>query len=427
MTITTIAGSVTTGNSGEGGPATSAQLMSPGAVATDSLSGSVFITDIMIYKVQMVSSTGIITTFAGMGTMGSSGDNGAATSAYLYGPNGVATDNNGNVFIVDAWNNRIRKVSSTGIITTFAGMGTMGTSGDNGAATSAYLNGPNGVAVDISGNVYIADSNNYKVRMVTPSNGIITTIAGIGSYGCTGDNGAATSAYLSNLNAIAVDINGNLYIADYFKIRKVTRATGIITIFAGAMAQTGSSGDGGPATSALFSSTNGVAINSVGTVFIVDSGNYVIRMVTIDGIISTIAGTRGVYGTAGDGGAPASCSFQNLRGIAVDSSDRVYLTDGSRIRRIGNTFACPAGSYVSSFTSSTCAACPTGTYSASTNITTSCTLCMANTYMSSTGATACTVCPAGTMNFVVGATSVASCTVREDVCFLMFTGRFLSL
>ena len=416
------------GCTGDNGAATSIPLYGPSGVATGS-NGTVLIADTYNYRVRKVSNSGIITTFAGTGSMGNSGDNGAATSANLNYPNGVAVDISGNAYIVDTNNYRIRKVTKSGIITTIAGTGMPGCSGDNGdngQATSAYLAYPNGVAVDISGFVYIIGSNNYRVRMVSP-NGIITTVAGTGSYGCTGDGGAATSALFSNLYAIAVDINGNLYIADWFKIRKVTRATGIITIFAGAMAQEGSTGDGGPATSALFSSTNGVAVNSVGTVFIADQNNYVIRMVTIDGIISTFAGTRGVYGSAGDGGAPANCLFQSLRGLAVDSSDRLYVADSSRVRMIGNSFACPAGSFVFSTTAGTCVACPTGTYSATTSLATSCSLCMANTYMSSTGATVCTVCPAGTMNFVVGATSVASCTVREDVCFLMFTGRFLSL
>ena len=255
--ITTIAGTGTEGDSGDGGAATSAQLHWPYGVALDNR--MVYIADFANNKVRMVSSTGIITTFAGTGAWGDGGDGGAATSALLNNPFDVAVDISGNVYIADSYNGKIRLVksngiistlatnmpsfgiavdnngnvyatvsqkiliiNSAGIITTFAGTGGQGSSGDGEAATSALLHNPEGVAVDISGNVYIADSSNNKIRMVN-SAGIITTIAGTGTQGITGDGNAATSAHLNFPTGVAVDLSGNVYIADTYnnKIRLV--------------------------------------------------------------------------------------------------------------------------------------------------------------------------------------------------------------
>ena len=354
----------------------------------------------------------IITTFAGTGTAGTNGDHGAATSAQLNNPEGVAVDIRGNVYIADDGNHKVRLVNSAGIITTYAGTGGYGYSGDGGKATSAYFNSLTGVAVDLSGNMYIADQPNNNIRLVT-SSGIITTFAGTGTAGRSGDGGKASSAQLQFPNGVAVDISGNVYIADYgnYKVRLVNSA-GIITTYAG----TGGyaySGDGGAATSAQLNGPNGVAVNSVGTIYIADSNNYVIRMVNSAGIITTFAGTGRVAGSAGDGGVPTSCLLGYPSAVAVDTSNRVYVIDDNKIRVISMTYACPAGNYMSSTSSGTCALCPTGSYQAASSSATSCNLCSASTYMSSTGATSCMACPAGTMSFVLGATSAASCaTVR---------------
>ena len=176
------------------------------------ISGNVYIADSDNNKIRMVTSTGIIATFAGTGTLGDSGDGGAATSAQLSQPYGVSVDITGNVYITDFFNKKIRMVTSTGIIRTFAGTGTKGSSGDGGAATSAQLSYPYGVAMDLSGNVYIADTGNYKIRMVNRA-GIITTFAGTGAKGSSGD-GAATSSQLGYPQGVSVDISGNVYIAD---------------------------------------------------------------------------------------------------------------------------------------------------------------------------------------------------------------------
>ena len=273
--ITTFAGTGAVGSSGDGGAATSAQLGYPSGVSA-SMSGNVFIADTYNNKIRMVTNTGIITTIAGTGAVGSSGDGGAATSARLYHPYGLSVDISGNVYIIDSINNKIRLVSSTGIITTFAGTGMWGSNGDGGAATSAQLSAPRGVSVDISGNVYFADTNNHKIRMVT-STGIITTIAGTGDVGSSGDGSAATSAQLAGPMGVSVDISGNVYIADSYNnnIRMVT-SLGIITTIAGTGA-VGSCGDGGVATSAQLNSPEGVSVDISGNVYISDYYNQKIR------------------------------------------------------------------------------------------------------------------------------------------------------
>ena len=237
--ITTVAG---TGSSlwpsGDGGPATSADLWYPKEVAVD-LSGNIYIATFTTVRV-VTKSSGIITTLVGTaGIGGTSGDGGPATSALLTSPNGVAVDSSGNVYIVDMSNYNIRVVSASGIITTFAGDGYKGLdgwgrySGDGGPATSASFNIPWGVAVDLSGNVYISDSYNYRVRVVKKTTGIITTLAGTGTGGY--GNGPATSTGIQNIEGVAVDLSGNVYIADYNSnvISKVTNSTGILTIYAG--------------------------------------------------------------------------------------------------------------------------------------------------------------------------------------------------
>ena len=320
--ITTIAGTGTAGSSGDGGAATSAQLGYPYGVSVD-ISGNVYIADRNNNKIRMVTKTGIITTIAGTGTAGSYGDGGAATSAQLNWPYGVSVGMSGNVYITDTYNNKIRMVNSTGIITTIAGTGTAGSSGDDGAATSAQLAG-GALSVDISGNVYITDNN--KIRMVT-STGIITTFAGTGLQGSSGDGGAATSAQFNYPSGVSVDISGNVYIADQgnHKIRMVT-SVGIITTIAGGTF--GGGGDGGAATSAQFLYLDRISVDISGNVYISDAGNQKIRMVSSSGIITTIAGT-GIWGISGDGGAATSAQLASPSGLSVDISGNVYIAESA--------------------------------------------------------------------------------------------------
>src|ERR1017187_8041641 len=328
--ITTVAGNGTA-FSGDNGPATSAQLSFPSGGAADS-AGNFYIADFGNYRIRKVFN-GVITTAAGNGTRAFSGDNGSATGAQLYEPSGVAVDSAGNLYISDFTSSRIRKVSN-GVITTVAGNGTDGFSGDNGPATSAQLHGPWGVAVDSAGNLYVADRDNNRIRKV--SNGVITTVAGNGTVGFSGDSGPATSAQLSLPNSVAVDSAGNVYIADSNnnRVRKVSN--GVITTVAG-NGLYGYSGDNGPATSAHLYTPFGVAVDSVGNLYIADTGNYRIRKVS-NGVITTIAG-NGTHGFSGDNGPATSAQLYAPFGVTLDSVGKVYVVDrdNSRVRMLTPT------------------------------------------------------------------------------------------
>ena len=278
-----------------------------------------------------------ITTFAGTGTAGFTADGGAASGAGLGGPFGVAVDGSGNVYIADQYNNRVRKVSG-GNISTVAGTGVNAFSGDGKAATAATLSAPDGVAVDSSGNLFISDSSNYVVRKVATS-GIITTVAGVQTQGpgFAGDGGPATSGVLSHPAALALDTAANLYIADPGNnaVRMVSTA-GVITTVVGATPP-GFTGDGGPARNARLNNPIGLAIDRAGNIYIGDSGNNRIRMISSStGNITTIAGT-GVGGRLGDGGLASKAQLNNPKGVAVDAAGNVYIADSfnSRIRVIG--------------------------------------------------------------------------------------------
>lgn len=339
--INTIAGNGTQGYSGDNGVATSAELGQPPDVAVDSV-GNIYIADAGNNVIRKVTaSTGIITTVAGTGAAGYTGDGGAATSATLNFPFGLAVDGNGNLYIADANNQAIRKVTaSTGIITTFAGNGTAGYTGDGGQATSAEIDQPLRVAVDSSGNIYFSDPNNNVIRKVTMSTGIITTVAGNGTAGYTGDGGQATNAEISNPYGVAVDGAGNIYISDRANsvIRKVTASTGIITTVAGNGTQ-GYSGDGGAATSAAVWGPPGVAVDSAGNIYIADLNNDAIRKVSAStGIITTVAGNHS-GGFSGDGGPATSAALSGPAGVAVDGNGNLYIADkfNNRIRVVGGT------------------------------------------------------------------------------------------
>ena len=343
--ITTVAGT-TWRFTGDGGPATNAPLGELRGIAVDA-AGNLFAADASNNVVVKISPAGILTVVAGNGTAGFSGDGGPATSAQLNRPWGVAVDATGNVYIAD--NQRIRRVSPTGVITTIAGTGAAGFSGDGGLAISATFNKPIGVAVDAAGNVYVADNNNLRIRRISPD-GTIASVAGNGAAGYSGDGGPATLASLnSSLDyglGIAVDTAGSLYIADMknHRIRKVPRG-GVITTVAG-NGNPGFSGDLGPAVSASLYDPQDVAVDAAGNLYIADNGNKRVRKVSPGGIISTVAGT-GAEGFSGDGGPAIKASFYYLRGVAADAAGNVYVTDvlSGRIRRFtpGGTISTVAG------------------------------------------------------------------------------------
>ena len=285
----------------------------------------------------------IISTYAGS-TSGSTGDNYPAINAQLSGVSGVVVDLSGNLYVADTYNNAIRFINKqTGIIKTIAGMvnGTWGAGGDGYAATLAKLSSPNGVSLDTMNNLYIADTGNNKIRLVTFSTGIITTFAGTGGEsGSSGDGDAAISAQLGHPQAVGCDFGGNVYIADTGnnKIRKVN-SDGIITTFAGvggySMGGMGSIGDGGKAIHATLSTPSGVAADNYGNVFIADSYNGRIRMVNSTGIIITIAGGGSCFGSC-DGFHAVEVLFDTIAGVTLDISGNVYFTDSmfNRIYRV---------------------------------------------------------------------------------------------
>jgi uncharacterized protein (TIGR03437 family) len=315
--VTLVAGTGTAGYNGDNIPAASAQLSGPTGLAVDS-AGNLYIADAGNFRVRVVSN-GIITTIAGNGSQGYSGDNGPAANAQFNGLADLALDSSGNLYIADFYNQAIRMVSH-GTIATVAGNGTYGIGGDNLRATSVPLAGPSGVAIDSAGNLYIAEAYNNKIRKV--SNGMIGTVAGTGAAGFTGDKGQATLATLQQPTDVAVDSAGNLYIADWGnnRIRKVTAATGVISTVAGNGTKT-FNGDIGGATSLGLTSPQHVAVDVAGNFYIVDTGR--IRKVA-NGTATTMAGGGS---PAGEGGPAASAQLLSPEGLAVDAGGNLYISD----------------------------------------------------------------------------------------------------
>jgi len=331
--IATIAGNGNTAFAGDGGPATAAALNHPFGLAIDS-TGGIYIADTDNARIRRVSPSGMISTVAGNGVPGASGDGGSALEASLSDVAGVALDAAGNFYFGDPSNRRVRKVTPAGIISTVVGTGVQGSSGYGGPATNASLNRPTFVVLDPAGNLYIADTSNQRIRRVD-LNGTITTIAGNGMAGFSGDGGLASNASLMFPLGMAMDSVGNLYVADAnnHRIRRID-LSGVITTVAGNGVE-GYSGDLGPATSASLNYPEDVAFDRAGNLFIADSGNNRIRKVDASGIISTIAGTV-LNGFSGDGGPSVEAVLNFPWGLATDAAGDVYIADrvNSRIRKI---------------------------------------------------------------------------------------------
>jgi sugar lactone lactonase YvrE len=334
--ISTIAGNGSAAYTGDGGLATQASFNSPTAVRFDA-SGNLYVADGLNGVVRKISaSTGIVTTIAGNGTPGYTGDGGPAINAELQAPLDLAIDPSGNIYIADY--TAIRKITlSTGIISTYAGGTTSGFSGDGGPATLAEFNNATALAFDSIGNLYVSDNGNNRIRKITTLTGVITTIAGTSSPGYSGDNGPASGAQLNAQIGIALDKHGDLFIADYAneRVRKITISSGIITTVAGnGIALNG--GDGGPATSANLQDPLSLAFDASGNFYIGEEGHPDIRKVNIStGIITNYAGSRNV-GFSGDGGSPLLADLNFPAGLCFDASGKLFFADANnnRIREI---------------------------------------------------------------------------------------------
>ncbi len=326
FTISTIAGTGTDGRSGDGGPATSAEFNNPLGLAVDS-AGNLYVADFYNNRIRRVAVDGTITTVAGIGTYGSSGDGGLATQAELGNPESLAFDAAGNLY-VGGYDNRVREIALDGTITTIAGNGNRGLDGDGGSAAAASLDFPSSLAIDSAGNLYIAGSDDHTcvlsaIRKVT-LDGIITTIAGNGTPGFSGDGGPAALALVNCPTGLSLDSDGNLLFSDggNYRIRKI--ANGIITTVAGT-GVAGYAGDDGPAIEAEINSATQTAFDAAGNLYIADRENERIRVLLNDGIITTVAG-NGDAAVAGDGSAALGAMLDNPWGLAISASGALYVS-----------------------------------------------------------------------------------------------------
>jgi sugar lactone lactonase YvrE len=330
----TAAGTGSTTYPGDGNQSVASGMNTPWGVAIDD-QGRVFYADSAAHVVRRINTSGTVTTVAGTGTSGSTGDGGQATSARLNAPVRLAFDAAGNLYIADSGNNKIRKVTvSTGVITTVAGTGTAGNTGDGGQATSARLRTPYDVAFGPDGSMYIADRANHRIRKVSTS-GVITTVAGSGQAGYNGDEITATSARLNTPYGVDVDADGNLYIADYDNERvRLVDTSGNIHTFAGTGVAT-IDGDGGPATEAGLHKPQYVQVTPTGDVYIGESNNNRVRLVR-NGQIDTIAGS-GQFGYVGDGGPALFSTWSRPSATALDAAGNLWVIDrGNRRIRVIN-------------------------------------------------------------------------------------------
>jgi len=327
--VTTLAGTAEVAGSSDGVGA-AASFNFPSGVAADSV-GNVYVADSNNNTIRKITPAGVVTTLAGTAGVAGS-DDGTGATASFDSPQGVAADSAGNVYVADTNNNAIRKVTPAGVVTTLAGIaGALGGSADGTGAAASFL-WPTGVSADSTGNVYVADSNNNTIRKITPA-GVVTTLAGTAGVAGSAD-GTGASASFHSPRGVATDNAGNVYVADYYNhtIRKITPA-GVVTTLAGMAVVIGSAD--GIGVVASFNSPQGVATDSAGNVYVADTINHTIRKITPAGVVSTLAGTAGVAGSADGVGAGASFNFP--LSVATDSAGNVYVLDVIFNQRIGGT------------------------------------------------------------------------------------------
>jgi hypothetical protein len=339
--INAFAGTGVMGSSGDGGTATLAELKNPVSVVADN-SGNVYVADNADHRIRKINSSGIISTFAGTGAPGFTGDGGPATAAQITGPCGLAADQLGNIYFCDALS-RIRKIDVSGTISTIAGTGVSGYSGDGSAATGAQIY-PRGLAIDAAGNIYVADGYNYRVRKINTA-GIISTIAGIGTNGYTGDGGPAVNGQIQAAYDIAVDLSGNniYFSTEMVSVVRKINSSGIISTYAGVPGGGTFNGDGIPANTANLNMPVGVALDVNGDLFIAVVGHNRIRMVTPSGTISTIAGT-GISGQSGDGGLATAALLNGPYDVTLDPAGNIFIADAQnhRVRKISAMVPTPS-------------------------------------------------------------------------------------
>lgn len=333
QSINAFAGNHTAGYSGDNNAATDAQCYAPAGVAVDN-AGNVYFCEIGNSVIRKVSPSGIISTVAGTGVQGFSGNGGPATAAMINQPTSVAVDKYGNIYFTDDGNNMIRMIDPSGIINTIVGTGVAGNA--DGLATAAQLNGPSGIAVNKNGSIFIADVYNHSIKRL--DTGVVTTICGNGLPGSSGNGSSASIASLSYPKGVAVDTVGNVYIVDQgnSSIRRIN-AAGIINAYAG-NSSFGYSGDGGLGYAAALNTPTEVVVDHHQNAYIADYGNHVIRKVTVGGYITTIAGNH-TNGYSGDGGPAIAAQMAGPYGVAFDNSNgKLYISDEvSNVIRVVNT------------------------------------------------------------------------------------------
>lgn len=350
--INTFAGNGTAASTGDGLFATAASFNNLAAVYYHT-SGEIYVVEYTGCKIRKISTSGIVSTFAGNGINGFGGDGGPATAASFSNPIDFLADNSGNFYVIDNGNQRIRKINAAGIITTIAGNGTTGYSGDGGPSPASTLHDPSRMTIDGAGNIFFADAVNNVIRKISTT-GIITTLVGNGTPAFAGDGGPATNASLSQPLGVAIDGNGNMYIADgnNHRIRKVNTA-GIISTFAGTGA-VGYTGDGGPATAATMNYPNGVTCDQTCNVYFTDWYGHKVRKITYSGTISTVVGT-GVAGFSGDTGPALSAQLNGPNNLTFDYSGNLYIPEyyNNRVRKVtnlGESSGCPSIAPLAGFT-----------------------------------------------------------------------------
>jgi sugar lactone lactonase YvrE len=317
--------------------ATTVPLLLPGALAYNS-TGNLYFAETANHVVRRIDTAGVLTIIAGTGTQGFSGDSGLASAALLDSPTGLAISATGTLFLADTHNQRIRRIdAATGIITTIAGTGIAGYAGDGALATAATLNLPGPIALDAAGNIFFADTGNHRIRRIDAATAIITTVAGNGTQGFSSDGTLATSASIDSPAGIALDATGDIYLADTHnqRIRRIDAVTGVITTVAGT-GQLAFAGDGSAASTAAIALPHGITVDSAGNLYLSDFGNQRIRRIdALTGNITTIAG-EGTQTFAGDGSPAITASFDTPRAVTLSPTNLVTLSDtgNARIRQI---------------------------------------------------------------------------------------------